>query len=546
MELRSNLTEFSRLIFGADTTCKQARKFWEPSSPTTQCNNVFITGPFKNGTICYICGMEINKAAAAAGVAAAADNTDDSDDSDENGKDGRNPECEHILPIGLAIIYLGLYSPSFKGSEWYNKDILKYEYAWAHRTCNQIKSDESFITVNADNTEFNVNNTNLEKFLGRIWTTTRNDSQKFKEVLHNAYGYNEKMFITNRMNSLNSQDDQTPSLKKFKDITVFLNKIAAPGLVLLAGACCALEGNLKSKEGQQKQCCMKDPAAVEKIRQEENERIKTKLGAEYDKHITKIYKKYKDIASAKKGYYIEIMMRLSKRYFSDWIQFINNEIQIKINNNEINTLQKSRNTRHTRRIEPLLKAVKNLEKENILLHAVNNAAIIVTTEKNLLEDAWVLLPGKAIKNVNTTAAEILRNLHTISLSNASMNGDDSAMDIEGSDNANLYNYVPHSDTQALRNKANWQQKGINDARQRRQEEATAKRLMNASNRRRRKNYAATAKLNLNTFGKQLGWTGKMPGRATGKLTGHNKPLNTTRRFLPYGGSRPKTRKNKHK
>ena len=531
MELRSNLTEFSRLIFGADTTCKQARKFWEPSSPTTQCNNVFITGPFKNGTICYICGMEINKVAAAANESNT-DDSDDSDDIDENGKDGRNPECEHILPIGLAIIYLGLYSTSFKEREWYNKDILKYEYAWAHRTCNQIKSDESFITVDKDNTAFDVNNINLKKFLGRIWTTTRNDSQKFKEVLHNAYGYNEKMFITNRMNSLNSQDDQTPSLKKFKDITVFLNKIAAPGLVLLAGTCCALEGNLKSKEGQQKQRCIKDPAAVEKIKQEEIELIKTKLGAEYDKYITKKYKKYKDIASTDREYYIEIMMRLSNKYFSDWIQFIKNEIQIKINNNAINTLQKSTDTRHTRRIESLLKVVKKLEEENRQLHAVNNAATIVTAEKKLLEDAWVLLPGNAINNVNTSAAEILRNLHTISLSNASMNEDDSAMDIEWSNSANLHNHVMRYNAQVLRNEANWRQKGINDARQR--QEATAKRRMNASKRR----YAATAKLNLNTFGKKLGWTGKM--------TGHNKPLNTTRRFSPYGGGRSKTRKNKHK
>jgi len=425
MELRSNLTEFSRLIFGADTSCKQARKFWEPSSPTTQCNNVPITGHFKDGIVCYICGMKINKVAAAAGAAANESNTDDSDDIDENGKDGRNPECEHILPIGLAIIYLGLYSPTFKDRRWYNKDILKYEYAWAHRTCNQIKSDESFITVNKDNTAFGISKKNLIDFLGRIWNTTRNDSKEFKTMLHGAYNDNFFTFVENRIGSLSSQDASVPSLKKFTDITNLLNMTGVPpGLVLLAGTCCALEGNLKSKEGQQKQRCSKDPAQVEKIRQEKTEEMKNKWRAIYDKYITK---KYKDISHENKEYYVEIMIRLPSDQMNNWIQFIKNKIDINSFLIEINKLQKSTNRLSPRSIERLLENVKKLEEENILLDAVNNAATIVTAEKNLLKDAWVLLPeGKTINNVNTTdAAKILdknlQNLHTISLSSNSSN-----------------------------------------------------------------------------------------------------------------------------
>jgi hypothetical protein len=106
-----------------------AREWFERASTQTQCNNVI--GQFKHGTICYICGLPIKGPA----------------------------ECEHVLAVFKAAMYLHLYRTEFKpifeknakDPESLNdkeKRILKeleMEYKWAHRCCNQVKSDHDFV-----------------------------------------------------------------------------------------------------------------------------------------------------------------------------------------------------------------------------------------------------------------------------------------------------------------------------------------------------------------------------------------------------------------
>ena len=120
-----------------------ARCWWETASPQTQCNNVI--SPFiKDTTECYICGFKL----------------------EESGIDKSNytttPECEHILPVYKAAMYLHLYNTDYKdiiqkyknikmsksASDFMIYNEINMEYAWAHKCCNQIKSDCDFIKFN--------------------------------------------------------------------------------------------------------------------------------------------------------------------------------------------------------------------------------------------------------------------------------------------------------------------------------------------------------------------------------------------------------------
>ena len=116
-----------------------SRKWWERSSPQTQCGraigNLFVNS--KN-SMCYICGFPIDK-------------------------NDPTPECEHILPVYKASMYLTLYNDDFKNIvkkrdsgkaltllEQKTLDEITMEYAWAHRCCNQKKSDDDFIRYNTN------------------------------------------------------------------------------------------------------------------------------------------------------------------------------------------------------------------------------------------------------------------------------------------------------------------------------------------------------------------------------------------------------------
>lgn len=390
-ELEVRLSGFSKLIFGQDITCKQARKFWEPSSPTTQCNGTI--GPFNNGVECYICGMPIVRVVRARarseslGAASGVATTDngDSDDSDTSNIDGRNPECEHILPIALAVLYLGLYSPIFKNSKWYNKDIVKHEYAWAHRTCNQVKSDRSFIKMNPDHTQFILNIDKINIFLLDLWNVYRSDSAFFKFQLHSKYR-NFDDFINDRMNS------DSLFIIKFNKILEILNSYESPQLLLLAGAACALNGNVKSKEAVVALREKGDPNRLEQIRQETLRKQEEELKQKKEK-IEKIYNDIdnKDLVAKNKDYYIEIMLRLPDSKMDKWIQYIKNDIMIEVINNEINMLPS--NDRRQRRLK--LEKIK-LETKNKNLNEINNIAIIITAESKLVKDAYKFLPPAPI------------------------------------------------------------------------------------------------------------------------------------------------------
>lgn len=96
------------------------RGIFETTSAVQQCSRV-IVGGFKDKAPCYICGLPILDIKATTHEL--------------------RPECEHILPVAEARWYLDLFST---GGNPANPD-LQLEYAYAHRVCNQAKSDDSFI-----------------------------------------------------------------------------------------------------------------------------------------------------------------------------------------------------------------------------------------------------------------------------------------------------------------------------------------------------------------------------------------------------------------
>jgi hypothetical protein len=107
--------------FGID-----ARSYLDKDVPnTTQCEkggagkvtyyNPESEGSLQTCTKCYICGLPILSQKST----------------------GMAPECEHVVPVIVAVIYLKLYSKKGDFS-----DMTSLVYKWAHETCNQEKSDD--------------------------------------------------------------------------------------------------------------------------------------------------------------------------------------------------------------------------------------------------------------------------------------------------------------------------------------------------------------------------------------------------------------------
>jgi hypothetical protein len=142
----------------------EARKWWERTDDiSSQCNNVI--GKFKEGISCYICGFPILTPPAG--------------------------ECEHILSVYKAAMYLNLYRGEYKPlfDTRYEKiiydsnqnplselemNIIKHElgleYEWSHKCCNQVKSSDDVImfTQTRKRTEFEIDSKSITRILEKI------------------------------------------------------------------------------------------------------------------------------------------------------------------------------------------------------------------------------------------------------------------------------------------------------------------------------------------------------------------------------------------
>ena len=122
----------------------------------------------------------------------------------------RRAECEHVLPILDAAIYLQLYNDSLKGSV--NK-YLEVEYGWAHTICNQEKSNISPIT--APKNDFIIDENKILKILNKIYGSSRVGAKDLRKMILQEYG-SEKEFLRKRLIVMK---------KKYKEIV----DLIAPG-----------------------------------------------------------------------------------------------------------------------------------------------------------------------------------------------------------------------------------------------------------------------------------------------------------------------------
>ena len=240
------------------------RSLYEISSPTTQCENVI--GKFKNGTVCYICGLPIIQ-------------------QKSKDIDGRNPECEHLLPIAQAVIFLNLYGAKVKKNTlFYRPDILHLEYGWSHRTCNQVKSDNSYIDYDHRKpvgSKFVVEQKGLRRLLQQIWKNNRKDSIAFNSELKTVYGRLEKAFLDARLPVL---------YKRFQMIIDFLNSYDSPEMVVLIGAAKALEGPMSEEGAKLVGTVNNEARTTEKIRE-----LKEQIEKVYDIIVESVITDFKRI-----------------------------------------------------------------------------------------------------------------------------------------------------------------------------------------------------------------------------------------------------------
>jgi len=206
------LQDLAVLLFGEEAVKEvkkkmDVREIWNISTNTTQCNNVI--GKIAPETDCWICGLGI-------------DPTDP----------GMSPECEHILPVAQAVIYLSLYSSKKKNNTTGERRARKMEYGWAHTVCNQDKSDICCI-VNTG-TKAEVSDKNINFILKKIYNSNRVDSVKLKAELRPLYP-DINSFINGRLGHVR---------KRYQDIVDYLNPSSGENrfkLTILAGLVTAMD-----------------------------------------------------------------------------------------------------------------------------------------------------------------------------------------------------------------------------------------------------------------------------------------------------------------
>jgi hypothetical protein len=215
------LQDLAILLFGEEAVREvkkkmDVREIWNLSTNITQCNNVI--GVVKEDTDCWICGLGI-------------DPTDP----------GMSPECEHILPVAQAVIYLSLYSAKKKNNTSAERRVRKLEYGWAHSVCNQDKSDICCIVNSGNKAE--VNNKNITFILKKIYNSNRANSVKLKRKLKEPYP-DLNRFINERLG---------PVKKRYQDIVNFLNPSSGENrfkLTILAGLVTAMDYRNIREEAQ--------------------------------------------------------------------------------------------------------------------------------------------------------------------------------------------------------------------------------------------------------------------------------------------------------
>ena len=168
-------------------------------------------------------------------------------------------ECEHIFCVGLAAQYFGfLRATSFSEEQ---KLVLSILYAWAHRCCNQLKSNLSFMKFKSkpNENEFEFHEANAKELLRNIYGNTEKYDCEWVDKLIKKVYTDKQRFITARTAILGRyckplieqiNEVRTRLFHFSPDLFSFMSilKIAATTLVLLTGEKNEPQLKLKSKE----------------------------------------------------------------------------------------------------------------------------------------------------------------------------------------------------------------------------------------------------------------------------------------------------------
>jgi len=141
------------------------RDIFELADVDEQCNNT-IGAVVPGTTLCWICGMPIWA---------------ESKDLPCKSDNGLSPECEHILPIAQAALFLQLYDKTN-----YESDLFKFEYDWSHKTCNQTKNADVYFKTRTIDDELTIVTTEdglpvfdeaaVRRLLEKIYDSKRSDA----------------------------------------------------------------------------------------------------------------------------------------------------------------------------------------------------------------------------------------------------------------------------------------------------------------------------------------------------------------------------------
>jgi hypothetical protein len=163
---------------------ENARDWWEPTNPIGQCKS--IIGDHSPNLTCYICGLKMEE-----------------DGVDKNGK-RFTPECEHILPVFHANMFLSLYNPNAKRTPEMDRE-MKMEYAWSHKCCNQVKSDTGFMHYNVSTNQLVMDFKSTKEILTKIYKGTRTDGETISNKIKKRYP-NMDTWIRERADIINAEN----------------------------------------------------------------------------------------------------------------------------------------------------------------------------------------------------------------------------------------------------------------------------------------------------------------------------------------------------
>ena len=224
------------------------RKIWEEFDPDPQCQKTIGSA---EGKECWICGMAVDPAQHHPTKA----------ERDTGTKTNPfAPECEHILPIAQAALFLDLYQATPNKEEKLAarrtkrpapilpipNNVYKLEYDWSHSLCNQTKNDDVYLedilaSAKGPMQDLPVIDDKGYKsgLLSQILNTKRDRGEEFKKAL--------LADITRKYKGNVNKWYQARSdifVEKYKNIFSFLgetNRLRSPQLYMLALASCSLE-----------------------------------------------------------------------------------------------------------------------------------------------------------------------------------------------------------------------------------------------------------------------------------------------------------------